>query len=235
MTCRHVPPDPGFQDLLSPHIRITRWAALGAALAVAAALLSGCATLSQEECRQGDWRGIGYADGAAGYQASRIAEHAEACREFGIAPDQRAYTMGRTEGLRVYCTPQNGFAVGRTGGSYGNVCPPGAADAFLSGYEDGQVVWTYVKRVNDARSRGTNAQNRVNEINREMTDIENRLAQANVPQNERDALFARLQRLNGDRSNALAEVRLADDEERNAQFALDQVRRQFQPMYGGGW
>ena len=36
-----------------------------------AGLLASCATLSEEACRQGDWRGIGYVDGTEGRLETR--------------------------------------------------------------------------------------------------------------------------------------------------------------------
>lgn len=39
-------------------------------------LLSGCATLSKEECMVGDWQTIGYNDGVAGYHSERLTSHA---------------------------------------------------------------------------------------------------------------------------------------------------------------
>lgn len=90
-----------------------------AGLAVASVLLSiiiaGCATpsLGKAECATADWRAIGYADGAAGYGAERVAEHRKACARFGVSPDLAAYNNGREEGLGQYCTVPKGLALGR--------------------------------------------------------------------------------------------------------------------------
>ncbi|GEM_PF-5015394 len=66
-------------------------------------ILSGCATLSKEECLQGDWYAIGYKDGANGYGVERLAEHSEACREHGAGVQADAYTQGRRVGLTYHC------------------------------------------------------------------------------------------------------------------------------------
>lgn len=101
-----------------------------AALALLALLLAGaCASLSEEECRAGDWRAIGFADGAAGRPADYVARHREACAEVGVSPDLDAWLAGREAGLARYCTPANAFDVGRSGRRLSPVCAgPGLPD-----------------------------------------------------------------------------------------------------------
>ena len=101
--------------------------------------LSGCASMSAEECAVSDWRTIGYEDGAMGYTADRLGNHRKACAKHGVAPDLEAYQAGRREGLRHYCQPSRGFSLGAGGGRYSGVCPsdlePGFVDAFNSGHK----------------------------------------------------------------------------------------------------
>lgn len=109
-------------------------------LLVAAIALTGCASLSEKECRVADWYDIGVRDGAAGYGQERVIEHAKACSEVGVAPDRVRWAMGREAGLERYCTADRGLWVGRNGGAYGGVCGPDTEDAFLSGYRLGQEI-----------------------------------------------------------------------------------------------
>ncbi len=76
-------------------------------------LLSGCATLSKEECMVGDWQAIGYNDGVAGYHSERLASHAKACAKASIAPDYQAWERGRQLGLKQYCTTTSAYNVGK--------------------------------------------------------------------------------------------------------------------------
>jgi len=92
-----------------------------AALA-AITLLGSCATLSEEACRSGDWEGIGYRDGANGRYQDYLTNHAEACADYGIAPDTTAWLRGRSAGLLEYCTPANVYQVGRRGHEMTAVC-----------------------------------------------------------------------------------------------------------------
>lgn len=84
--------------------------------------LAACASLSEDECRAGNWFGIGKEDGSNGRLLSFIDTHAEACAEYGIAPDRRAWARGRAEGLTFYCTSDRAFNEGRRGRTLAPVC-----------------------------------------------------------------------------------------------------------------
>ncbi|HRD48497.1 MAG: DUF2799 domain-containing protein [Candidatus Competibacter sp.] len=111
--------------------------------------LSGCATLSREECLIGNWYEIGAQDGAAGYSPERLAEHRQACAEHRIRPDRDAYRAGWEEGIRDYCTPQRGFYEGRKGAGYAGICPPQLEWAFLREYRIGQDVYQQERRIQE--------------------------------------------------------------------------------------
>ncbi len=87
-------------------------------------LLMSCASLNEEACRTGDWESIGYNDGVRGRAETYIAEHREACGEYGIAPNTAVWLRGRIEGLKQYCTADNAYSVGRRGNELNNVCSP---------------------------------------------------------------------------------------------------------------
>ena len=92
-------------------------------------VVSSCATLSENECRSGDWYAIGLKDGADGRKPDFILQHAKACNEFGIAPKAKPWREGRTEGLKRYCTVPNAYDVGSRGRRLSPVCPAGNLDA----------------------------------------------------------------------------------------------------------
>ena len=97
---------------------------------LAAALgLGACASLTEEQCLNGDWSGIGYQDGLRGYPQSRIGDHREACAKVGVSPDIQAWLAGRAEGLKRYCTPENAYVVGRNGNELNPVCPASQAQS----------------------------------------------------------------------------------------------------------
>ncbi|OGR23622.1 MAG: hypothetical protein A2277_09650 [Desulfobacterales bacterium RIFOXYA12_FULL_46_15] len=97
-------------------------------LIAAVALLTGCATLSEQECLDAgatSWEEIGWVDGCEGYHPDRrLDQHYEACSKVGVSPDQDTYMAGWSRGILEYCTPDRGYAVGLSG-SRGNpeLCP----------------------------------------------------------------------------------------------------------------
>jgi len=107
---------------------------------------SGCASLSESECRSDSWADIGFRDGRNGRSPDRIADHKEACEKYGIEPDRMDYLAGRDEGLVQYCTQHNGFEVGRSNGTYEGVCAALNERAFLDGFNKGKALY-------EARSR----------------------------------------------------------------------------------
>lgn len=105
---------------------------------VSALALSGCASMSAEECVTADWRTIGFEDGARGMTPDSIARHRKACAKAGVTADQAAYERGRQDGLGEFCRPQRGYDFGRAGGHYAGVCPRDLEDEFVLAYEDGR-------------------------------------------------------------------------------------------------
>jgi hypothetical protein len=155
-----------------------------AALLLLPVWLAGCASLSEKECRNANWGEIGRQDGRDGQALDRLADHAEACRKLGIAPDEPLWRAGRQEGLRQYCTALNGREVGARGGFYRGVCEGPAEDAFRRGYDIGRQVHEL---------NGLLANNRA-----EQQRLINRLAQKDVPDAERRQIRLRLMSLDAD-------------------------------------
>ncbi len=129
----------------------TRFA--GILMAGAMIVLSGCAAMSGEECLTSDWRAIGYEDGAQGYASDRLGQRRKACAKHGVTPDFQAYQDGRSEGLKEYCQPQQGFNLGADGGRYNGVCPAHLEPDFLDAYRTGAQLHTLRANVNSANYR----------------------------------------------------------------------------------
>lgn len=99
--------------------------------------ISSCSTLSEKECKSGDWKSIGYNDGKNGYANDRLASHNKACSEYGITINSKLYNQGRAAGLKIYCVPENGYRLGESGRSYHNVCE---SKSFNENYRLGKKV-----------------------------------------------------------------------------------------------
>ena len=98
---------------------------------------AGCASVSKEDCLVTDWYEIGRMDGRQGKQRTVFQGRAKACLEHGISADRQAYYDGHDQGLRYYCTEQNGFELGQKGLPYNPVCPLQLEADFRTGYNKG--------------------------------------------------------------------------------------------------
>ena len=110
------------------------------------ALLAGCASLDQGECRTANWYAIGMEDGARGRALDRMGDHRRACAEHGITMDADRYVAGRNEGLKTFCTFQNGYTQGRSGNGYSGACPVDSAKLFLAGHQRGRELYELHRR-----------------------------------------------------------------------------------------
>ena len=133
--------------------------------------LSGCATMSADECAMSDWQAIGYEDGAQGFTPERIGNHRKACAKHGVTPDFEAYKSGRMQGLRQFCQPSRGFNLGSNGGRYNGVCPSDLEMDFVDAYNSGHQLYTLRSAVNSATSQ-------INYKRKELERIENRVSAA---------------------------------------------------------
>ena len=125
-------------------------------LAMVVLSLSGCATLSEQECLDAgatSWEGIGWTDGHNGYNPDqRLGMHFEACSKVGVSPDRDTYMAGWSRGIYEYCTPDRGYSIGLSG-SRGNpeLCPDETGIIFQDNVQLGlriyelkhQMDWLY--------------------------------------------------------------------------------------------
>lgn len=133
--------------------------------------LSGCATMTADECVTSDWHTIGYEDGARGYTAEQLGNRRKACAKHGVAPDFEAYQAGREEGLRQYCQPSRGFSLGSSGARYNGVCPVTMEVEFIDAYNTGRQLHTL-------RSRISSATNQISSKKRELDRANGRIRSA---------------------------------------------------------
>jgi hypothetical protein len=67
------------------------------ALLLAAALLGGCAGMSDSECRSANWYDVGYRDARYKLQ-SQEGVYSHACERYGVKIDGERYAQGLREG-----------------------------------------------------------------------------------------------------------------------------------------
>lgn len=117
------------------------------------AVLSGCASMSSEECANSDWVAIGYEDGSRGYTSDKFGSRRKACAKHGVTADFKAYQEGRDEGLVEFCQPGRGYNLGVSGGTYYGVCDVAMEEEFLDAYRVGLQLHDLRSNVNNANSR----------------------------------------------------------------------------------
>jgi Protein of unknown function (DUF2799) len=139
---------------------------------IAAFALSGCASLSENECRTADWESIGYLDGTRGYNSGRIGDHVEACAKVGISPDRKLYEEGRNRGLEEFCTGRNGVRVGEQGSTYSGVCPVDLEPGFLRGYNIGRDLYDLKSHMDRLQSEVQQTQARLRQKDPPLTDYQ---------------------------------------------------------------
>lgn len=70
--------------------------------AVAAALLAGCAQMSETQCRAADWYQLGYRDGDIYGLRPQIDQYAHQCRALGVQAVEQSYMAGWVDGYREW-------------------------------------------------------------------------------------------------------------------------------------
>ena len=154
--------------------------------------MSGCATMSGDECMTSDWSAIGYEDGSRGYTDDRLAKHRKACAKHGVTPDFAAYQSGRDQGLVQYCQPSRGFSVGANGGRYNGVCRVDLEPDFLDAYNAGYHLHTLRSNVSHANSDIYSKEHELKEIDEDVAQLEAALISDESTKEDRVLILADL-------------------------------------------
>lgn len=157
--------------------------------------LSGCTSLSQEECAYANWQQLGYDHGQSGKTYSQGVDTVTACQEFGISPDVAQYKEGYDNGLRYYCKPENGFAVGIRGESFNGVCN---SKQFRKAWQEGNDRY-------QLEERKAEIEQRLNEIDWRLNTIRDELSAETVGSNKRKELHREREMLDDERDDLIRE------------------------------
>ena len=130
--------------------------------------LSGCATMSADQCATADWRALGFEDGSRGETLVKAERRGNACVDHGYIMDQAAYESGRDAGLGLYCTSEIDYSLGESGRSYTGVCVAHDEEEFIAAYQQGLELYAFTSAVSSAGSKLKSAQNRFGELDSEL-------------------------------------------------------------------
>lgn len=151
--------------------------------------VSGCASLSKNECLSADWEDVGVRDGANGRPEEYLIQHAKACSKVSVVPDRGAWQHGRERGLERYCVVRNAYQ----SGEYGN------------GFDVGQCANFDQERLTDAWRKGREVHRTagvIDSIEGEMRDVRTALEAEELEKKERKRLAYRLGVLAYERGDA---------------------------------
>ncbi len=193
--------------------------------AAAALGLSGCATgpiMDVAQCQTADWKQIGYQDGATGHDASRYAARDQACMTAGYPGKSELYLAGHAEGVRAFCTPQNGFRAGVDGRSYGGQCPPDLDPQFRNAYRDGRDIYDATSALRSVESSLNSLRDERDRIERKIAMNEGGLAMQGIPPAEAERIRNELFRLRNERNRVDNDMR---DREREYRWRSDDLSR----------
>lgn len=157
--------------------------------------LSGCTSLSQDECLQANWQQLGYNHGMQGYSLEKGQEIVSSCREFGVTPQFNEYQVSYQQGLAVYCEPENGFTLGIRGESYNGVCNN---TQFRKAWQEGNDRY-------QLEERKAEIEQRLNEIDWRLNTIRDELSAETVGSNKRKELHREREMLDDERDDLIRE------------------------------
>jgi hypothetical protein len=198
--------------------------------------VAGCATLSEDECLAGNWRIIGYEDGALGQPRERVGAHAEACARYGVSPDLETWRLGYEEGLASYCTRPSGFLSGVGGAVYQGVCTGEAAQVFLTAYTDGRTVYDVRQAYDAAWADHARVEREIARAREDRDQERNAASAPDIEEAEREAhldaaeeLSERIGRLEGELLDIDLDIDRIDDDRRR----IEQRMRFAYPEWSG--
>ena len=158
---------------------------------VLSVFLAGCAAVSEDQCRSGNWEQIGYDAGRQGKDRDFLIRAERACLEYDIAADTDRLYLGYREGLRDYCRFLDAYELGLSGRSYYGVCNN---PRIQRDYNRGREV--YLERQEQERR-----EQRIRDLNDDIARYEQVLIDPNSTEAARQDARNRLVRLRKERDN----------------------------------
>lgn len=186
---------------------------------------AGKPTVSEFQCRAGDWETIGYRDGSAGMRSTQLLAHQEACGEFGIIPQRESYLAGWNSGLYEYCSAENGFNLGQRGSRHNSVCQGDLLEPFSTAYADGRQLYLARSEVNRLQKQLHSYENRLLQIKQDIISVTTAQLEPTLTAEERLHLLADLDSLAEERGDIKAAIPLVEQDLIAAQQALEMLNR----------
>lgn len=144
-------------------------------MAVALAVLGGCASIDTKDCKTTDWYNRGLAEGNWGAAPNQIDEHSQICSKVQITPDAARWRAGYAEGIKSYCTANSGWNRGASNETYRGACVGLDEPTFLRYHRAGQQLYRARQELNQVDARRKKLQADYNFTTKE--DVRRRLGE----------------------------------------------------------
>ena len=164
--------------------------------------LTGCATMTPNECKAANWGEVGLRDGLEGKALSVLNDRVKDCAEANVPVDTPRYLQGRDQGLLQFCRIENAVPLGLNGKSYDGVCPAAMDAEFRRRFKVGRDVHLARNELRTLEGRRSTAEERLRSA---ANDDDRRRA--------RDAL-----------RDLDSDMRRARDRVRDTEWVLDRLR-----------
>ncbi len=183
-------------------------------------LLNGCAAHLPTAC-VGDPEMLGYHDGTLGQRLC-----ANLRGDAGVA-----YESGWNEGIRRFCTEEQGYQQGCQGATMSNTCPDTVTAEYLDGYQSGYAVYMTQLEV-DAMERSIEAKS--DELERvwsALDSVMNNLEQSDVDAASRALWLEASRALMGEQTQLNSEINWLESEVSARKAELAQTRHAIAVTY----
>ena len=198
-------------------------------LALAFGLAACASPVTPDECAATNWRGLGYAAGAAGRAMTEADRRFAQCAETGVPGDGAAYRRGYEDGLARYCSFDGVLEAALRGEGDILFCPD-ASFAMEEAYDAGRSYHA-ARRDRDAwRQEAEDARTTFRRSLNEADRLRDKIPYIDDPQ-RRDELRREIERLRSEAYRAEQrgrraeyEWRRAEDRLRDASRRLDRLR-----------
>lgn len=195
-----------------------------AAVLLLASVISGCQTMTKDECQYANWNDIGLRDGLSGQPLSLLSDRVNDCTEAGTRVDTPLYLAAREQGLQSFCRLENAVPLGLSGAGYAGVCPAQVDYEFRQRYQAGYAVHELRNKVGELDNRSDRLQRQLREADHE----EHQQLKASDKDDDRarirkefDERRRHLRRELGELDRAIPHTR---DALRAAEYSLDYLR-----------
>ncbi len=191
-------------------------------------IISGCASLSKDQCLNADWRQIGYSDGTKGEPGNLIDEHAKSCAEYGVRPNLDQYLQGRKRGLVNYCQAENGFTLGRNGveANIGD-CESYLKPAFLDQHRKGKEIHDIENDISSLHNRIHEHDEKIHKANNRIAEIKTELDKKSLSSDQRTTLLNEYNRLLDQKDKQARTSRELKEDADRLQVYLERRLREF--------